>query len=289
MNAFAAPVGADFPLNMTAAESSAAALPPGRCFDRVIVGGLPVDVCGEADLLHLLSQPVDPRSPGRVLVDVNGHGLALASVDSAYRAAVCAADVVHADGQPIVWVSRHFCSRAIPERTATTDLVHGVGRVPASAGLKVYFLGAKSEVVARAAARFSELYPQARLVGWRDGYFGDADLPAVAQAVRASGANVIFLGLGKPREQLVAHRLAPLLPASWIITCGGCLDFLAGNAPRAPEWMQRVGLEWAYRLLDDPKRLAWRYLWTNVVASALLLLRTRRRHLARVAPTGGGA
>lgn len=254
---------------------------PALCFDRVMVGGLPVDVCSEADIVQLVSRPLPEGQRGRVMVDVNGHGLALASVDQSYRDAVLAADVIHADGQPIVWASRLLCTRTIPERTATTDLVHAVGRAAQLGGPKVYFLGSKQEAVSKAAQRFCALYGATSLAGFRDGYFKESELAQVADGVRRSGATVVFLGLGKPREQLFALKLADLLPGCWIITCGGCLDFLAGDAPRAPDWMQRFGLEWAYRLMDDPKRLAWRYLWTNVVATALLLSRTRRQHIAR--------
>lgn len=258
---------------------------PGRYFDRAVVGAMHVDLCSEQDLVELMLDTVREGSTGQcgVMVDVNGHGLALAVVDKNYRDSLVAADVVHADGEPIVWASRMLCAASIPERTGTTDLVHAVGRASSPDTLRVYFLGAKAPVVARAAERFVGLYPQADLVGFRDGYFSDSELDAIAAQVNASGANIVFLGLGKPREQRVALDLAPRLHARWIITCGGCLDFLAGDAPRAPQWMQRFGLEWLYRMANDPKRLAWRYLWTNVTASLLLVLRTKRRLIARQA------
>lgn len=258
---------------------------PGRYFDRAVVGAMHVDLCGEEDLVRLMLQSVNDvvgRTCG-VMVDVNGHGLALAMIDQTYRGSLVAADVVHADGQPIVWASRLLCAAAIPERTGTTDLVHAVGRASSPDGLRVYFLGAKAAVVARAGERFKALYPEADLAGFRDGYFSDSELKEVADQVNATGANIVFLGLGKPREQRVALELAPLLRARWVITCGGCLDFLAGDAPRAPQWMQRFGLEWLYRMANDPRRLAWRYIWTNVVASILLAFRTKRRLIPRQA------
>ena len=257
------------------------AVPRCRHFPRAIVGGMPVDLCSEQSLTDTLVRTAlehraSSEGPAGLVFDVNGHGLALASMDPAYRRDVIAADIIHADGQPLVFASRLFCSQAIPERTATTDLIHAVGRAAQDSVLKLYFLGAKAEVIELAAARFRALYPRAQLVGYRDGYFAPDQLSAVAEAINASGADVVFVGIGKPREQAVCVALAPLLKARWLITAGGCFDFLAGNAPRAPGWMQAVGMEWLFRLSADPKRLLWRYVWTNLVASALLLLRTRR-------------
>lgn len=250
-------------------------------FTKVIVGGLPVDVCDEAGLTALIvSKSLSDRATerkARLVFDVNGHGLALASIDAAYKKDLCLAEVVHADGQPIVWASKLLCAETILERTATTDLIHAIGRAAQSTGLKVFFLGAKHEVITRAARRFHELYPSAQLVGHRDGYFSDAELPKVAKIINASGADIVFVGLGKPREQAICRSLSKTLQVSWLITAGGCFDFLAGDAPRAPQLMQKMGLEWLYRLWADPRRLLWRYTWTNCVSLALILFKTKRK------------
>jgi N-acetylglucosaminyldiphosphoundecaprenol N-acetyl-beta-D-mannosaminyltransferase len=250
-----------------------------QLFSRAVVGGVTVDLCGERDLTEAIGREAmadrQAQRRARLVFDINGHGLALAAIDPVYRHHLQLADVVHTDGQPLVFTSRWLCAQPIPERTATTDLIHAVGRMAERTGVKVYFLGAKAEVIAKAAQQYLRLYPRAQVAGFRDGYFTDAELPEVAEAINRSGADVVFVGIGKPREQAVCVAMAPMLQVSWLITAGGCFDFLAGNAPRAPQWMQGLGLEWLYRLAAEPRRLFWRYLWTNVVSSILLVFRTR--------------
>lgn len=250
-------------------------------FRRAVIGGIPTDLCSEQSLTNLIvEKSIQDRTSGRharLVFDINGHGLALAAFDSAYAKSLLSAEVVHADGQPIVWASRVACAESIPERTATTDLIHAVGRASESKGLRVFFLGAKPEVIDRASKKFLHLYPTAQLAGHLDGYFAESDLDAIVEKINRSNTDVVFVGLGKPREQVLCSALRSRLEVSWLITAGGCFDFLAGDAPRAPAVMQKLSLEWLYRLSMDPRRLAWRYLWTNTVALMLMTFRTRRR------------
>jgi len=252
-----------------------------RYFPRVIVGGVEMDVCSELDLTKTIAEySLKDKQHGRIprlLFDANGHGVALAAVDRSYREALQQAEIVHADGQALIWASKLFCDQKIPERTATTDLIHSVGRVANDSDVKIFFLGAKPAVISSAADRFQFLYPKAKLVGFRDGYFAEDQVSEVVSQINASQADILFIGLGKPREQLFSQQIKNQLQVSWVITAGGCFDFLAGNAPRAPGWMQGMGLEWMYRLLQDPKRLFWRYLWTNTVAIFLLIFKSGKK------------
>lgn len=250
-------------------------------FPRVVVGGIDIDVCSESELTKLIcNQSIRDRNDNRLcrlVFDANGHGIALAAVDHTYKEALQQADIVHADGQALIWASKLFCDQKITERTATTDLIHSVGRVANDSDVKIFFLGAKPEVISSAADRFRFLYPKAKLIGFRDGYFAQDQVSEVVSQINASQADILFIGLGKPREQLFSQQIKNQLQVSWVITAGGCFDFLAGNAPRAPGWMQGMGLEWMYRLLQDPKRLFWRYLWTNTVAIFLLIFKSGKK------------
>lgn len=252
-----------------------------RFFARSIVGGVPVDVCDEAQLVNVmvsvaLQEHGKERSP-RTVFDVNGQGLALALTNPEYRNSILQADVVHADGQPLIFASKIFCERPIPARTATTDLIHAVGRALENSELTVYFLGATAATVEKAALKFRGLYPNSRLVGFHHGYFRRDELPSVIAKINSLRPDFIFIGLGKPLEQLLSIEIKDTLQASWLITAGGCFDFLAGSKPRAPKWMQAIAFEWAFRLAQEPRRLLWRYFWTNIVAVAVLLVRTERR------------
>ncbi|MGV8881636.1 MAG: WecB/TagA/CpsF family glycosyltransferase [Rhodoglobus sp.] len=184
---------------------------------------------------------------------------------------MAAADIVHADGMPVVYASR-LTKTHLPERIATTDFFHDAAAAAVEAGLTFYLLGATEKQNAAAAAAIQRMYPSLQIVGRRDGYFTDAESAQVCDDIVTSGADVLWVALGKPRQEIwsVVNR-ERLAGVGWLKTCGGLYAFLAGDVARAPRWMQRLGLEWLYRTLEDPRRLGWRYLTTNPVAAWRLL------------------
>lgn len=197
----------------------------------------------------------------------------MAASDPAYARSLEAADIVHADGQFIVWLSRMLTGAAIPERTATTDLIHAAAREAADTGLGFFLLGGSEDINRRCAERLIELYPTLRIAGRRDGYFGAGEEASVMEQIRESGADILWVGLGKPKEQQFALRARDALGCAWIVTCGGCFNFVAGDYKRAPRWMQRAGLEWLHRMATGPRYLVRRYLVTIPHALWLVFLR----------------
>jgi exopolysaccharide biosynthesis WecB/TagA/CpsF family protein len=214
------------------------------------------------------------RTP-RVVADANGHALSLRATDPAYRAAVDAADLVHADGGFLVTLSRLLTDAPIAERSATTDLIHDAAAAAAAHGLTFYLLGATEEVNARCSELLEEAYPGLRVVGRQHGFFDDP--AAVIAAIREARPDVVWVGMGKPREQQLAIHLRDEVQAAWIVTCGGCFNYVVGTYRRAPLWMQRANLEWLHRLATRPRELFWRYAVTNPHALYLALVHTRRR------------
>src|SRR5690606_15329458 len=144
--------------------------------------------------------------------------------------------------------------------------------------LRFFILGAKEEENRAVVQAIRKLYPDVEIVGRHHGYFPPEDDKRVCDLVRASGADVLWVALGKPRQECWSIRNRQNLKGvGWIKTCGGLYSFLTGDAPRAPAWMQRLGLEWLYRVFEEPKRLGWRYLSTNPIAAYRLLRYTSSR------------
>lgn len=222
----------------------------------------------------------------KLVFSSNGQGVALVGRDQQFRAAMKSADIVHADGMPVVFASR-IASVQLPERISTTDFFHDAARAAGLHGLKFFFLGARDEQNAAAAAAASRLYPEARIVGRHHGYFSEDEDESICEMIRQSEADVLWVALGKPRQELWCVRNRErLVGVGWVKTCGGLYSFLAGDSPRAPQWMQASGLEWLYRTIDDPKRLAWRYLSTNPYAFYRLLRYTDRRTKVKASAAG---
>jgi N-acetylglucosaminyldiphosphoundecaprenol N-acetyl-beta-D-mannosaminyltransferase len=172
------------------------------------------------------------------------------------------AAMVVADGQPIIWSSR-LLARPLPERVTGVDLVNRLCALSAREGFGVYLLGAHKSVVEKVAAGLRERYPGLVLSGVEDGFFSAGDAAARARVVADSGAKILVVGMGVPRQEYFIEEYWDQLGVPFAIGVGGSFDVLAGLRVRAPKIVQRVGLEWLFRLVQEPGRLWKRYLVTN--------------------------
>jgi N-acetylglucosaminyldiphosphoundecaprenol N-acetyl-beta-D-mannosaminyltransferase len=192
------------------------------------------------------------------------------------RESVLSADVVFADGMAVVWASR-LCRRPLPERVAGIDLFTALVAMAAEEGRRVYFLGAKQEILDEMIRRLREQFPKLQVAGARNGYFDDDDADAIADAINASGVDMLFLGMSSPKKEIFLARQGPRLTARICHGVGGSFDVVAGHVRRAPRGWQRLGLEWLYRLLQEPGRMWRRYLVTNTWFVALTVREMFRR------------
>ncbi len=252
---------------------------PYRIYREVNVGGIKTACVSREQMTQLmvgdcLASRTREREPKLVFAS-NGHAIAMYAQDPEFRRNFSAASLVHADGQPVVFASKWMTESAIPERSATTDFIHDAAAAAARDGLKFYLLGGTEESNARCAEILKETYPGLQIVGRRNGYFKSSDESAICDRINQSGADVVWVGLGVPFEYSFCVRNRHRLKAGWIVTCGGCFNFVTGEYTRAPVWMQATGFEWLYRLAREPRRLFWRYAVTNPVALFTILTRTR--------------
>jgi len=245
---------------------------------EAIVAGITTTTMGRDDLEDFVFDGVRRRGEHarpKLLYDINGHAISLYRSDGRYRDALEAADLVHADGQSVVFASRILCATPIRERTATTDMLMDYAARAAREQVSFFLLGGDEATNAECARRLVEMFPNLRIAGRHHGFFSPAEEPAVLQEIESSGADIVWVGLGKPLEQIFGVRARERLSCSWIITCGGCFNFAVGHYRRAPEWMQRSGFEWFHRLITKPNKLLWRYLSTNPVATFWMLRDSR--------------
>lgn len=242
----------------------------------VRLGGLDTIIATGRELASLmvddcLAARGQARLP-RLVFSSNGQGISLAGRDPEFARAMQAADIVHADGMPVVLASRWLTRTPLPERIATTDFFHQAAEAAIPHGLRFYMLGATEERNAAVCRAIARLYPDLKIVGRHHGYFPDSDSAAICADIVARGTDVLWVALGKPRQELwsVANR-ERLRGVGWLKTCGGLYGFLTAEEKRAPRWAQRAGLEWLFRAAQDPRRLGWRYLVTNPHAFYRLL------------------
>jgi len=250
---------------------------PRKSYREVIIGGLKTACVSRDELTALMiddctAARADSRRLPKLVFASNGHVVSLAGRDAAFRRLHDFADIIHADGQPVVFASK-LTSAPIPERSATTDFIHDAAIAARKHGLTFYLLGATEEVNRRCAERMLELYPGLTIVGRRHGYFSRDEETAICEEINAAKADIVWVGLGVPLEHDFCVRNKHRLKAGWVVTAGGCFNFVTGRYARAPQWMRRAGLEWLHRVWREPRRLFWRYAVTN--PHALYLLSTR--------------
>lgn len=242
--------------------------PPATRADFVGVVLDPISMTAAVDVVE---RAVDQRRR-LVAVGVNADVVNKAACDGAVRAAVVGSSLAYADGQSVVWAAR-FLGIDVPERVATTDLIWPLAQRCAERGFAIFFYGAAPGVAARAAQRLTERFPGLK-VQVRDGFTpGD-----VVAAVNTSGASVLLVGLGDPLQQRWVARHAERLDVPAVLTCGGLFDWISGDRKRPPQWLVRAGLEWAWRLGLEPRRLFRRYVLGN---PAFVLRVARARVLDR--------
>lgn len=246
--------------------------------DRALLFGLLLDALTLEEVIDRARAAIDGHE--RFLIGVvNAAKVVKMRSDPLLRDSLLEADVLLADGQSVVWASR-FLGHPLPERVTGIDLFERLLEVAAASGKSVYFLGARSDVLKTMVARVRERFPGLRIAGSRDGYFTVEESEDVAVTIAASTADMLFLGITSPKKEIFLAQFGHVLGVPLLHGVGGSFDILAGITRRAPLAWQRLGLEWAYRLKQEPRRLWNRYLPTNT-AFILLTLRERIRPTAR--------
>ncbi len=244
------------------------------CREPVEIFGVPFVPETLEAAVDRVARCIDAGDPCHIGV-VNAAKLVNMRRNPALSRAVLASDVIYADGMSIVLASRLLGS-PLPERVAGIDLMLGILEHGNRAGYRVYCLGATEEVSRRAAMTIADRFPNVRIVGRRNGYFDERDEPAIVDDILRSRADVLFVAISSPKKELFMARWADRLN---LVThgVGGSFDVLAGLVQRAPRTWQRCGLEWLYRVAQEPRRLWKRYLTTNSAFGWLLLTALLRR------------
>jgi N-acetylglucosaminyldiphosphoundecaprenol N-acetyl-beta-D-mannosaminyltransferase len=239
---------------------------------RIAVQGLKVDPL-------TMTQAVDrvfgslAAGDGGVVLTPNLDHLRRHARQPKVRPAYANADLVLADGMPLVWASR-LQGTPLPERVAGSDLIWTISRRAAEMRSSVFLLGGAPTVASIAAVQLLERFPGLRLAGHHCPPFGFLDdrseIQSLIATVRSANPDIVFVGLPSPTAEAVIAELQPILPRTWFLGLGVSLSFVAGHVKRAPRWTQRIGLEWLWRLCHEP-RLWRRYILDGLPFAASVL------------------
>jgi N-acetylglucosaminyldiphosphoundecaprenol N-acetyl-beta-D-mannosaminyltransferase len=251
-----------------------------------------VTVCSvtERDVVELAERAWADGSGGWV-VTANTDILRLANQDEEIRRLIGRATLVVADGMPLVWASR-IAGDGLPQRVTGSSLIFSLCRAAAVQRRRVFFLGGAPDVPHRAAERLQKLYPGFAVAGVDSppmGFENNVELVALlVQKVATARPDLVMVGLGFPKQENLIERLIQAHPSAFYVGCGAAIPIAAEMVSRAPATVQRIGLEWLYRLLQEPQRLAGRYLYDAFFACSLLLTTLRSRLRSARDPSAGG-
>ena len=244
--------------------------------------GVPVAAITMDTTLGLVEEAVATRRPLQIGV-VNAAKLVNIQRDTELRADVLSSDLVLADGMAVVWASR-LLGRGLPERVTGIDLMMGMLTRANAAGYRVYCLGATPEVLGGVLGRIKREYPGITIAGSHHGYFKESEEGAVAAHIEAARPDILLIAMTSPRKERFLSRWSRRLAVPVCHGVGGSFDVFAGYVQRAPERWQRMGLEWLYRIKQEPRRLWKRYFTTNSAFVAMVAGALLRQQLARLRP-----
>lgn len=206
---------------------------------------------------------------------VNVDKLVKASRDPELRRIINGCALISADGMPVVWASR-LLGKGLKERVTGVDLFESLMRRAAEKGWRVFLLGAREDVVSGIKPLYEKKYPGLIVAGYRNGYWAPEEEPAVVEQIKAARADLLFVAISSPKKEQFLGRYQAELKIPFAMGVGGTFDVATGKIRRAPAWMQKSGLEWFYRFLQEPRRMFRRYFIDDMAFFWLLLKEVAR-------------
>ena len=225
--------------------------------------GCHIDALTMNETIELIERIVDEGIPKQHVV-VNVAKIVHMQNDPKLKEIINSCDLVNVDGMPIVWASR-ILGDPLPCRVAGVDLFQRLIGLSAKKGFRPFFFGAREEVVTKVVETFKMKFPELDVAGCRNGYYSEDEEQTIAEMIRDSKADMLFVGFSSPMKEKFLNKWMPVMQVPFCMGVGGSFDIVAGKTKRAPLWMQERGLEWFYRILQEPRRMWIRYAKTNPV------------------------
>lgn len=224
--------------------------------------GIPVDSITMAETVNLIDIAIQ-RNENINHVVINAGKVVSMLNDKELFNSVVSCDIINADGQSIVWAAR-FLGKKLPGRVAGIDLMQELVKLAYTRNYKCFFFGADEEVVKKVVETYTEKYGSKIIAGYRNGYFTAEDEPEIARQIAESGAQLLFVAITSPKKEIFLFKYKDILKKiNFTMGVGGTFDIIAGLTKRAPKWLQNIGMEWFFRLAQEPGRMWKRYLVGN--------------------------
>ena len=246
---------------------------------RIEVAGIPIDPWTMAQTVEMADRYISCEYFAH-FIGINADKLLQMKDDPWMDSCARRCEVINADGASMVLAARSL-GNAVPERVAGVDLMKELCALAEKRKYKVYFLGAKDEAVKKTVCVLEREFPDLPVAGFRNGYFQESEFDAVVDEVVSTCPAIIFVGITSPKKERLIERFREKGAVGIFIGVGGSFDVVSGDIPRAPLWMQKANLEWFFRMVQEPERLAKRYIVGNIRFSLILVKEAWRRLRAK--------
>ncbi len=230
---------------------------------RIVILDTPVDSLTMDETIQFIAEAIKSKKQIHHVV-INAAKVVNMKKDRDLYQSVVNCDIINADGQAIVWASR-ILGKPLPERVAGVDLMENLVEFAHENKYKLYFFGATDEVVSNVAGIYSKKYSPGIIAGYRNGYYDEKDEEKIAENIGHSGADILFVGIPSPKKEIFLHKYKDIIKTPFIMGVGGSFDVISGKVRRSPLWMQKMGMEWFFRLIQEPRKMWKRYLVTNTL------------------------
>lgn len=230
---------------------------------RIVILNTIIDVLSSQETIEIVEKYVIKKEPLH-LMGVNADKINEVNSNVRMRQIVNSCGVINADGASVIMASR-FLNKALPERVAGIDLMQDLIALSEKKGYSIYLLGAKQEVLEKTSQILKRTYPELQIIGMHNGYFSETYWKDLADELKQLNPDFVFVGITSPIKEYLIEFLQDAGINSVFMGVGGSFDVISGNIPRAPLWMQKMNLEWLFRVIQEPKRLFKRYFVGNCI------------------------
>lgn len=237
--------------------------------ERITMFGCHMDNLSMEETLQRVAGFIAGGAPHQHVV-VNVDKVVKASRDPSLRKIINECSLINIDGMPLVWAAR-LLGKPVKERVTGIDLFEALMARAAEKGWRVFLLGAREEVVTTVLSRYERKYPGLTIAGYRNGYWKPEEEADVVAQVQAARADILFVAISSPKKEQFLGQYQSQMRIPFAMGVGGTFDVAAGKVSRAPVWMQKSGLEWFYRFLQEPRRMFRRYFIEDMAFFGLLL------------------
>ncbi len=228
---------------------------------RIDILNIFIDVLDVNETIKLVEEYVIQKEPLH-LMGVNADKINEANNNERLKQIINSCGIINADGASVIKASKYL-GKPLPERVAGIDLMQDLVTLSEEKGYSIFLLGAKQEVVEKTAEVLKKKHPKLQIVGIRNGYFKESEWPEISNEIKSVQPDFVFVGITSPTKEYLIEFLQDDGNKSVFMGVGGSFDVISGNIPRAPKWMQKSGLEWLFRVIQEPKRLFKRYFVGN--------------------------